>query len=330
MASSIAEYLRLAMEYGAVHYWPRVHAGRRGDEIDEGIYADAFAAVERFQAPPVVPDPVRPGVRVNLRCFSAGGRGEVLELRDVQIWDGSIEKYAKVATDYGSTLWAPTSTLSPLKKREFDDAYEQLRETDWSTLRSSEKEVVAEHLERVAYAIAPCGAGLRERWIRGGAIREVYRRAAGILGQNPLSVTAETVAEWYEVFTRSGSDLEALNEEVPYDAKSKLAYDKRGLSQLTTKYADLFEGLMSGLTFLAYLDSHTQEVPGEALLDRALVDRLDAMQKLEWNGKVAKLLPPLVHALRKPKVLADPRREPGEYGERYGLTDGEVMTGIGG
>ncbi|MCA9638967.1 MAG: hypothetical protein KC420_23225, partial [Myxococcales bacterium] len=131
-ASSIAEYLRAAMASGFVAYWPRCF--RPSPYVS---YAEQEAEVTRFCAPPVTPEKIRAGKRVQFSYFSEGGRGEVIAAQDAKpcrLSEFAGAKFAEVRLDLGGAAWIPLKWMKATAKV---DAYERLRDPSFDLLAAA-------------------------------------------------------------------------------------------------------------------------------------------------------------------------------------------------
>ncbi len=264
-ASSIADYLREAMRCGLVPYWPRCF--RPSGDVS---YAEQQQAIERFRAPPVIPDKVAVGGRVQFEPIAAGGRGQALATCEVpaSIHTGYIgTKFVEVRTDEGSVAWIPRKWLKALSKSK-TDAYEQLRAPELALV--NDEIGLGEQLDDLARALGQVTSHSTRDPI--GKLPSNARRAAGLLGARPLADAVRLVLALDHAVRRAKLDLRERRPLV----KNGREFDPAELAhhQWTYNIVDLLTGLYAGLVVLAHHESARRAVPGAALLDAGLVEQL--------------------------------------------------------
>ncbi|MBA3547082.1 MAG: hypothetical protein H0T76_11410 [Nannocystis sp.] len=264
-ANSIADYLREAMRCGFVPYWPRCF--RPSGNVS---YAEQELAIERFRAPPVIPDKVAVGGRVQFEPIAAGGRGQALATCEVpaSIHTSYIgTKFVEVRTDEGSVAWIPRKWLKALSRSK-TDAYEQLRAPELALV--NDELGLGEQLDDLARALGQVTSYSTRDPI--GKLPSNARRAAGLLGARPLADAVRLVLAFDHAVRRAKLDL---HERRPL-VKNGREFDPAELAhhQWTYNVADLLTGLHAGLVVLAHHESARRAVPGAALLDAGLVEQL--------------------------------------------------------
>lgn len=284
-AGSIADYLRAAMEHGFVYYWPRCFRENR-----RVSYAEQEEAVERFRARPTAPVTLRVGSRVHFEYFSEGGRGEVLALHEAarsRAAELCGRKLAKVQLDEGTVAWLPVRWM---KVHTGTDAYERLRAPGFDFAAAAREDLVGLLLD-VARAVGPlahftsCNAG---------GYPSNARRAAGLLSARPLGEAIALVAGLHDAAREAGLDL-AERRPLPKSDQSFSGTDFARFG-FEASFANTFTGLFGGLFLLACHASARRGVPGSALVDGALRDRLSGIAAAEA----------LSAALAREEVLAAP------------------------
>lgn len=251
-AGSIEEYLRLAMASGLVPYWPRCFRTNRYVS-----YATQERHVTRFQAPPVVPTPIRAGARVHVTYFAEGGRGEVVEAlyeappSSVTQWCGA--EFAQVRLDEGTLAWFPHRSLKPLGE---PDAYERLRDPSDDHDRVSDDAHSTFH--QLVRAIGPLSH-------YSDSIPSNARLAAGLLATRSL---AEGVAFVQGLLALAERERFELGKSIPIGENGD-EIDPDELARHGWKYEPrgVVLGLFAGLALLARRRSEREGIPGRALLD---------------------------------------------------------------
>lgn len=262
-ATSIADYLRKAMQSGFVPYWPRCFTPSRYVS-----YATQEQAIERFRAAPVAPTRLVVGGRVQFEYFAEGGRGQVLSMREVPASDATRfpgTRFVEVRADEGSVAWLPQKWL---KAWSGTDAYERLRAPE-SALATDESSL-GEQLDELARAIDPLAHYTTSELL--GTVPSNARRAAGLLGTRPL---ADAVAQVLALDAAVRHAKLDRHEQRPL-VQTGREFDPAELSRLRWTYtiAGLLAGLHGGLLLLAHHESARRGVPGTALLDAALLEQL--------------------------------------------------------
>lgn len=270
-ADSIPEYLRKAMENGFGYYWPRCFRPLRNVS-----YAEQEQTIERFKAPPTKPGKIVVGARVQFGFFAEGGRGEVLALHESpanSATNFSGTSFAQVRCDEGSTAWIPTKWLKVNKAR--DDSYERLRQPSYG-FEGMIAGYLGDLFNELVRAIDPLGhtSGFAIGYLANNA-----RRAAGLLATRPFDEAVRTVLAIDEAVTREKLDR---REQRPL-SKSGDEFNKAELARFSWKYTihGVLEGLYGGLVVLAHHESARRDVPGNALLDAALVEQLEKNERAQ-------------------------------------------------
>ncbi len=276
-ASSIAEYIRKAMESGFVHYWPRCFSNARYVS-----YAEQEQAVTRFKGPVVKPLPVKKGSRVQFGFFSEAGRGEVLTLHTAP--DGSHTSYSGndfvlVQFDEGTVGWLPTRFVKVLQR---DDAYEMLRDPEYK-LATASKSDLYKALDLFAHAIGPMAH-------YSGSMPSNARRAAGVLGLRSLADATKLVADLNVAVIKAKLDGAKNCELVDPD----LTFDDIDYARFGHKYTveNVFIGLYGGLQIMAQHSSMKAAKPASELVDSDIINTLpksaEALAKVLKSKSVLK------------------------------------------
>jgi BRCT domain type II-containing protein len=268
-ASSIAEYLRKAMENGFVPYWPRCFKPSRYVS-----YAEQEQTIERFKAPAVEPVAIDVGVRVQFGYFSEGGRGEVIALHQAKPsrdTDFTGTAFAQVRCDEGSLAWIPQQWIAARKQ---DDAYEQLRAPSYD-LQAAITSDLGALLDDLARAIDPLAHYSGAEGLDSLPLPSNARRAAGLLSARPLAEAVRFVLALDQAITRAKLERREQRSLI----KVGREFAPAELSRLGWQYTinGILEGLYAGLGILVHHESMHRDVPGVALLDPELVA---SMQKL--------------------------------------------------
>lgn len=301
-AGSIAAYLRAAMAHGFGHYWPRCFKPLRNVS-----YAEQEQAVERFWAEPVTPSKIAVGQRVQFGYFSEGGRGRVLAIHEAEpsrATEFCGTELAQVQLDEGSIAWLP---IRWMKTWTTVDAYERLRDP------SFELTDPASVLDDLARAIDPLTS-------YSGGRPSNARRAAGLLATRSLAGATTWVIELHAAVAGAGIELAKHRVLVPRGDE----FSKPELARCRWQYAPqgIFVGLFGGLVLLAQHESARRGVPGSALLEASLVERLGAIAAASG----------LCEVCTRAEVLAAPTWDHGggDQAEALGLPAGAiVLSGTG-
>lgn len=251
-ATSIADYLHQAMASGFVHYWPRCFKPNRYVS-----YATQERWVTRFRAPPVVPAPIRVGIRVHVTYFSEGARGEVVEAlheappsRTTE-WCGN--RFAQVRLDEGTLAWFPHGSLKPLEKV---DSYERLRDPSDDGDRVSDDAHWTFH--ELVRAIGPLSH-------YSNGVPSNARLAAGLLATRSLAEGVAFVLGMIALAKREGFEL---RKSIPITANgNELDPDELARHRWHYEPHGVVLGLFAGLALLARRASEREGIPGRALLD---------------------------------------------------------------
>jgi hypothetical protein len=277
-AGSIAAYLRAAMTNGFGHYWPRCF--KHHPYVS---YAEQEQAVARFQATPVAPTTIGVGQRVQFDYFSEGGRGQVLALHSAapsRATEFCGTELAHVQLDEGSIAWLP---IQWMKAWTGIDAYERLRDPSFE-FAATDPGVLLDELARAMDPLTSYSSGVPNN----------ARRAAGLLGTRSLARATTMVLELREAVRQAGIELGQARTLAPDQGE----FSMPALARSRWEYAPqgIFVGLFGGLRLLAHHESVRRGVPGNALLDASLVERLvgiDAASTLHEQCTHAEVLPAL-------------------------------------
>lgn len=197
-AGSIAAYLRVAIEHGFGHYWPRCF--RENGNVS---YADQEDAVERFRARPEQPVPIQIGARVHFEFFSEGGRGEALALHEAapsRATEFCGRRLVEVRLDEGSVAWLPEKWMKALKQA---DAYERLRSSGFDFPAAARENL----LGLLADAARVIGPVVSYSSCNVGGYPSNARRAAGLLSSRPLAEAITLVVDLYGAARKARLDL---------------------------------------------------------------------------------------------------------------------------
>jgi BRCA1 C Terminus (BRCT) domain len=265
-ASSLAEYLRAAMDHGFVSYWPRCFKVNRYVS-----YADQEASVLRFRARPEEPLSIQAGARVQFDFFAEGGRGDAIELHEAPASGATGfcgRRLFLVKLDEGSRAWLPEKWMKVVKKV---DAYERLRAPGFATAAAMRDDLPG-LLADLARAIGPL-----EHYSTGnaGGYPSNARRAAGLLSARSLRDAVELVASLHDAVKQAKLDLGQRRKlEASGDDFSATQFARFGFEH---SFEHTFKGLFGGLFLLACHESARRGVAGKELLDGELVARLEPM-----------------------------------------------------
>lgn len=261
-AFSIAAYLRATMAHGFGHYWPRCFRDNHSHNVS---YAEQEQAIERFWAEPVTPTKIAVGQRVQFGYFAEGGRGQVLAVHSAvpgRATEFCGTELAQVQLDEGSIVWLPIQWMKTWTAR---DAYERLRDPSFEFAAADPGGL----LDDLARAIDPLTSHSSTQI---AMLPNNARRAAGLLATRSLTEATTIVIELLAAAGRAGIELGKNRGLAPTGDE----FSKPEIARNRWRYAPqgIFVGLFGGLVLLAHHESVRRGVPGNALLDAALVERL--------------------------------------------------------